>query len=123
MHVIKNVSLLLYISPHNHLLPICTPAYTQFQHDQVDLFCRQHTHPSSTLPLEDAELDNLFQHLLYDDTRKMVFCYVPKNGCSNMKRLMLVLNGILPPEASKENRPAETVLKEVSVRRGAMAAY
>ena len=52
-----------------------------------------------------------------------MFCYVPKNGCSNMKRLMLVLNGILPPEASKENRPAETVLKEVSVRRGAMAAY
>ena len=35
-----------------------------------------------------------------------------------MKRLMLVLNGILPPEASKENRPAETVLKEVSGGRG-----
>ncbi len=87
----------------------------QFQQDQVDLFCQHHTHPPSTLPLEDIELDSLFKHLLYDDSRKMVFCYVPKNGCSNMKRMMLVLNGILPPKASKEKRPPESLLKEVSI--------
>ena len=69
--------------------------HTQFQHDQVDQFCSEHT-----VPLKKGELNTLLGHLLYDDTHKIVFCYVPKNGCTNMKRLMLVLNGILPPETS-----------------------
>ena len=67
------------------------------------------------LPSSPEELNTLFQHLLYDDSHRMVFCYVPKNGCSNMKRLMLVLNGILPPESSLERRPPEPVLKQVPV--------
>ena len=79
-------------------------------------FCAEASdHIDTELPSSLGELNTLFQHLLYDDSRRMVFCYVPKNGCSNMKRLMLVLNGILPPESSLEKRPPEPVLKQVLV--------
>ena len=63
------------------------------------------------------ELDNLFKHLLYDDSRKILFCYVPKNGCSNLKRMMLILNGFLPPNASLDrySRPSEELLGSVSM--------
>ncbi len=61
-------------------------------------------------------MDTLLKHLLYDDSKKIVFCYVPKNGCSNMKRMMLTLNGTLSPITnSKElyNRPNESILHSV----------
>ena len=60
------------------------------------------------------ELNALFKHLLYDDKRRIVFCYVPKNGCSNIKRMMLILNGILPASSSQEKRPSEDLLSSVS---------
>lgn len=72
--------------------------------------CDKH---SSALPSDPEALSVLFSHLLYDDSKKIVFCYVPKNGCSNMKRLMLILNGILPPESAQWSRPSEVVLKKV----------
>lgn len=60
------------------------------------------------------ELDILFKHLLYDDSKKIVFCYVPKNSCSNMKRMMLILNGIIPTNSSQgRRRPSESVLRSV----------
>ena len=88
--------------------------HLQFQQEQMHEFCAEAAdHIDLQLPTSSEELNTLFQHLLYDDSRRMVFCYVPKNGCSNMKRLMLVLNGILPPESSLERRPPEPVLKQV----------
>jgi len=68
------------------------------------------------LPNNIFELDILFKHLLYDDKRRIVFCYVPKNGCSNMKRMLLILNGILPTNASRLKRPPESMLGEVRDR-------
>ena len=65
----------------------------QFQQEQMHEFCAEAGDDiDAELPSSSGELNTLFQHLLYDDSRRMVFCYVPKNGCSNMKRLMLVLN-------------------------------
>ena len=79
-------------------------------------FCSEMPDIDHALPSNPSELNILFQHLLYDDSRRMVFCYVPKNGCSNMKRMMLVLNGILPPESITERRPSEIVLKQVNIK-------
>ena len=90
----------------------CCAYVKQFQQEQVNRFCHRH-YMSSQLPSSPEELSHLFSHLLYDDSKKVVFCYVPKNGCSNMKRLLLILNGILPPESAHETRPSEEVLKRV----------
>lgn len=88
--------------------------HTQFQQNQVEQFCRRGNY-LSILPSNPEDLSTLFTHLLYDDSKKIVFCYVPKNGCSNMKRLLLILNGILAPESAQQKRPAEEVLKEVCI--------
>ena len=87
---------------------------TQFQQTQVEQFCERENY-LSILPSNPEDLSTLFTHLLYDDSKKIVFCYVPKNGCSNMKRLLLILNGVLAPESAQQKRPAEEVLKEVCI--------
>lgn len=86
---------------------------TQFQKMQIQKFC-QCNHLSSSLPFDPINLYTLRHHLLYDDSKKLILCYVPKNGCSNLKRLMLILNGILPPTSANDTRPEENVLSQVS---------
>jgi hypothetical protein len=86
----------------------------QFQKKQMEKYCLGNGNSIGNLPSTPQSLTTLFTHLLYDDSKRIVFCYVPKNGCSNMKRLLLILNGLLPPESSKQNRPSEMRLKKVS---------
>lgn len=50
-----------------------------------------------------------YQHLLYDDSKKIIFCYVPKVGCSKWKYTFLLLNGIIP---FTTKRLPESVLKK-----------
>ena len=50
-----------------------------------------------------------YQHLLYDDKKKIVFCYVPKVGCSKWKYTFLLLNGIISFTAK---RLPESILKK-----------
>ena len=90
--------------------------FPQMQQYNIEQFCGQNK-ISKALPSHSFDMDVLFKHLLYDDSKRMVFCYVPKNGCSNMKRMMLILNGLLPPNASLDpyQRPSEAVLGSVSV--------
>ncbi len=85
-----------------------------FQKEQILRFCRSHD-VSPLLPVNPFELKEVLKHLLYDDSKKVVFCYVPKNGCSNMKRMLLVLNGYLPPKSVNQSRPAEGILDQVGV--------
>ena len=81
---------------HSHLN--VTLPYTQFQQAKMQQFCRK-----------QDDLNDLFQHLLYDDEKRLVYCYVPKAGSGNMKRMMIILNGIVRP---KERYPKEQ-LKQV----------
>ena len=91
------------------------PLPLQFQRYHMKEFCALNQ-ISPALPSRIKDLDTLFKHLLYDDSRKIVLCYVPKNGCSNLKRMMLILNGILPANASLDphSRPSEDLLGSVS---------
>ena len=91
---------------HSHLN--VTLPYTQFQQAKMQQFCRKHN-ISNRLPYTADNLNDLFQHLLYDDEKRLVYCYVPKAGSGNMKRMMIILNGIVRP---KERYPKEQ-LKQV----------
>ena len=36
-------------------------------------------------------------HLIVDDKRKLMFCFIPKVACTNFKRIFLGLNGVVSP--------------------------
>ena len=74
-------------------------------------FCKHYNH-SSEMPEDRAELNGLLHHLLYDDSKRIIFCYVPKAGCSNWKRMFAVLNGT--EQATNTERPHDEVLKNVN---------
>ena len=40
------------------------------------------------------EKHNLFHHLIVSEKHKVMYCFIPKIACSNMKRIFLVLNGV-----------------------------
>ena len=39
-----------------------------------------------------------FKNLLYDDTKRVIYCYAPKTGCTNMKQSFVLMNGIYTSE-------------------------
>lgn len=49
--------------------------FMQFQHQVMFNFC--HLHPDS-MPADEGRQYELLKHLLYDDEKEVIFCYVPK---------------------------------------------
>ena len=80
----------------------------QYYTAKVNQFCK-HFNYSTKLPEDRNRRDGLYQHLLYDDSKKINFCYVPKAGCSNWKRMFAVLKGT--ENANNTKRPSSEVLK------------
>ena len=39
---------------------------------------------------------NLFHHVIVNEKHKVLFCFIPKVGCSNMKRIFLVMDDLYP---------------------------
>ena len=83
----------------------------QYYSRKVNHFCK-HFNYSSQLPEDRNGRDGLYQHLLYDDKAKIIFCYVPKAGCSNWKRMFAVLKGT--EKANNTKRPSSHVLKNIN---------
>ena len=72
----------------------------QWQTKQIDNYCQKH---------KIAHFRQLYSFLLYDDHKKIVFCYVPKVGCSKWKYTFLLLSGVV----SFDDEPSRKVLHKV----------
>ena len=74
-------------------------------------FCVHYNH-SVGLPQDNYTRHELYHHLLYDDSKRIIFCYVPKSGCSNWKRMFAVLSGTV--KADDTERPSKQILQSVN---------
>ena len=74
-------------------------------------FCVHNSHLAE-IPEDNYTRQELHHHLLYDDSKRIIFCYVPKSGCSNWKRMFAVLNGTV--KADDTNRPRKDILQGVN---------
>ena len=74
-------------------------------------FCVQNNY-SGEMPQNNYTREELVHHLLYDDSKRIIFCYVPKSGCSNWKRMFAVLNGTVRPNDTE--RPSKQILQGVN---------
>ena len=49
----------------------------QFQREQMKQYCSRYPQLKA-LPSSDHIRDYTYKHLLYDDNKKIIFCYIPK---------------------------------------------
>ena len=66
----------------------------KFQRESMEVFCNKHFLGQDSI----SRLYDSRRHLMFDDGRKAIFCFVPKAGSTDMKRLVLYMGGRLPLE-------------------------
>lgn len=72
---------------------------TQFQVDAVNTFCSKYS-PDSNRRMGAI----YYRHILTDSSHKVLLCYLPKNGCTNLKLLFYVNQGLLSPAELEKPR-------------------
>lgn len=61
----------------------------------IKAMCSQRNMPHDIWSLHPAQRRTLLQHILVNDQYGFLYCYVPKVACSNWKRVLKVLSGVL----------------------------
>ncbi|CAI8035521.1 Carbohydrate sulfotransferase 14 [Geodia barretti] len=79
------------------------------QNMRQETFCS--TTDANTTVYKNKLVADLYHHLLVDDARKIVFCYVPKVACSNWKRVFLIFANLVDPDGSL--RPSIDIFRQV----------
>lgn len=75
-------------------------------------FCTKHESGPEVLSgaYYNRSQEILYSHLLYDDRHRIVYCYVPKTGCTNMKQAFAVINGLVREEELNNTSPDHPLL-------------
>ncbi|XP_048455771.1 carbohydrate sulfotransferase 14 [Rhincodon typus] len=61
----------------------------------IQSVCKHKTMPHNIFDLTSSQRRNLLKHILVNDKYRFLYCYVPKVACSNWKRVIKVLSGVL----------------------------
>ncbi|XP_060095272.1 carbohydrate sulfotransferase 14 [Heteronotia binoei] len=61
----------------------------------IRTMCGQKNMPHSIWDLSAGQRRTLLKHILVSDKHHFLYCYVPKVACSNWKRILKVLDGVL----------------------------
>lgn len=73
--------------------------HTQFQVAAVDAFCSKYN------PDSNRRMGSIYhRHILTDISHKVLLCYLPKNGCTNLKLLFYVNQGLVSPAELEKPR-------------------
>ena len=64
----------------------------KFQKEEMERFCEENP------TLSDIQVQ--YRRMLYNDQHKIIYCYLPKVGCTNIKLMFLVLAGKFPANTS-----------------------
>ncbi|XP_048347963.1 carbohydrate sulfotransferase 14 [Sphaerodactylus townsendi] len=61
----------------------------------IRAMCGQKNVPHSIWDLSASQRRTVLKHILVSDKHRFLYCYVPKVACSNWKRILKVLDGVL----------------------------
>ena len=70
--------------------------FFQFQRSAVDHYCSLYYDNQLHSPLPQPSSFAYNRHTLFDNTHRVVFCFLPKVGCTNLKLLFFVSQGLIP---------------------------
>ena len=79
----------------------------QFQQRQVLEFCSDYDELRLlySLPDELTHKDYFNRHLLRNKDSDILYCFVPKSGCTNLKALFYISQGLLPISVLNQSQP------------------
>lgn len=92
----------------------------KLQKQRIKEFCRRHIFVGEQLPSDPPTAKLFYRHLIFEEHSQSLFCFVPKIGCTNMKRLMLYMGGHLPLDTLdwpwvEDSKYLEPALKHASL--------
>ena len=82
----------------------------QFQRSAVDHYCSLYGHHPS---FSSSNLLYYKKHALYDNIHHVIFCFVPKVGCTSLKYLFFINQGLIP--RTELNKPLDKLNKHLLV--------
>ncbi|KAL5506774.1 hypothetical protein EMCRGX_G008514 [Ephydatia muelleri] len=87
----------------------------KFQKGEVDSFCAQYNY---TFPTNKRTREALNRHILVHKEAHVLLCFVPKSGCTTLKVLLYVSQGLLPPSEVAKDKDSvdQLLLEDVMVR-------
>ena len=95
----------------------------QFYQKQVNEFCADYGELGLlySLPNEMNKGHDFYRHILRNRDSNILYCFVPKSGCTNLKALFYISQGLLPESILNHSQPKlnnqiDTVLYTYSFR-------